>query len=121
VNVIKPFDTIWIYSLLYKLTILNFNPYLVKNISSYLKGRTFEASFQTATSTSRMRAGVAQGGIISHVLFSLYVNDMPSPSRHVEMDIYADDTAVRATSRQLALLLKYLETYLSDLERCLSE
>jgi hypothetical protein len=62
-----------------------------------------------------MRAGVAQGGIISPVLFSLYVNDMPSPSRHVELALYADDTAVIATSLQPALLLRYLETYLSDL------
>jgi len=32
-----------------------------------------------------MRAGVAQGGIISPVLFSLYVDDMPSPSRQDEL------------------------------------
>jgi hypothetical protein len=101
---------------LYKLTVLKFPSYIVKTISSYLKGGSFEASFQTATSTSRcMRAGVAQGGIISPVLFSLYVNEMPSPSRHVELALYADDTAVIATSRQPALLVKCLETYLSDL------
>jgi retron-type reverse transcriptase len=64
-----------------------------------------------------MRAGVDQGGIISPALFSLYVNDMPSPSRHVELALYADDTAILATSRQPAHLVKYLETYLSDLER----
>jgi len=68
-----------------------------------------------------MRDGVAQGEIISPVLFSLYVNDMTSPSRHVELALYADDTAIIATPRQLALLVKYLETYLSDLERWLSE
>jgi len=55
------------------------------------------------------------------VLFSLYVKDMPSPSRDVELDLYADDTAIIATSRQPALLVKYLETYLSDLERWLSK
>jgi hypothetical protein len=36
-----------------------------------------------------MRAGVAQGGIISSVLFSQYVNDMPSPFHHVELALYA--------------------------------
>jgi hypothetical protein len=121
-DVAKAFDTLWVDALLYRLMVLNFPSYLVKTISSYLKGRTFEASFQTATSTSRcMRAGVAQGGIISPVLFSLYVNDMPSPSRPIELAVYADDTAVIATSRQPALLVKYLEAYLSDLERWLSE
>ena len=40
---------------------------------------------------------------------------MPSPSCHVEVAFYSDDTAIIATSRQPALLLRYLETYLSDL------
>jgi hypothetical protein len=85
-DVAKAFDTVWVDGLLYKLKNLNFPSYLVKTISSYLNSRTFEASFQTATSPSRrMRAGLPQGGIISPVLFSLYVNDTPSPSRHVEL------------------------------------
>jgi hypothetical protein len=81
-NMAKAFNTIWIDGLLYKLTLLNFLSYIVHTISSYLRGRTFEASFQMATSSRHgMRAGVAQGGLISPVLFSLYV-DMPSPSHH---------------------------------------
>jgi hypothetical protein len=63
-----------------------------------------------------MRAGVAQGGLISPVLFSLYVNDMPVTSCHVELALYANDTAVIATSRKPALLLSCLESYLADLE-----
>ena len=65
-DVVKAFETVWIEGLLYKLTILNFQSYLVHIISSYLQGRTFEASFLTATSSHRvMRAGVAQVGLIS--------------------------------------------------------
>ena len=57
------FDTVWINGLLRKLTLLNFPSYIVYAMSSYLRGRTFEASFQTATTYSRvMRAAVAQGG-----------------------------------------------------------
>jgi hypothetical protein len=78
-DVAKVFDSVWVDGLLYKLTILIFPSYLVKTISSYLSSRTFEASFQSATSTiRRKRAVVAQGGIISPVLFNLYINDMPS-------------------------------------------
>jgi hypothetical protein len=89
--VAKAFDTVWIDYLLYKLTLLNFPSYTVHTISSYLQGWTFEASFRTATSSLRgMRAGVALGGLISPVLFSLYV-DMPSPSHHVELALYRDD------------------------------
>jgi len=83
-DVAKPFDTVWIEGLLYKLTDLHFPSYLVHIISSYLRGRMIVASFLTATSSRRgMRAGVAHGGLISPVLFSLYVNDMPKPSHHV--------------------------------------
>jgi hypothetical protein len=68
-----------------------------------------------------MRAGVAQGGLISPALFNLYVNDMPSPSHHVEFALYAGDTAIIATSRKPTLLVSYLEAYLNDLQRWLTE
>jgi hypothetical protein len=78
-------DTVWVDGLFYRLTILNFPPYLATTISSYVYGRTFEASFQSATSTRGMLDGVAQGGNnFPPVLFSLYVNDMPTPSHRVE-------------------------------------
>jgi hypothetical protein len=115
-DVAKAFNTVWVDGLAYKLMALNFPSYMVKTIQSYLRSRTFEASFQTATSSSRgMRAGAAHGGLISPVLFSLYVNDMPVPSHHVELVLYADDTAVIATSRKPALLVSYLESYLAEL------
>jgi hypothetical protein len=60
-----------------------------------------------------MRIGVAQGGLIS-VLFSLYVNNMPPHSHHVELALYADDTTVIATSRKQTLLFSYLQFYLND-------
>jgi hypothetical protein len=87
-DVAKAFHIVWIDGLFYKLTFLNFPSYIVHTISSYLLGRTLEASLQTATSSRGMRAGVAQGGSISPVLFSLYVNDTPYPSHHVELALY---------------------------------
>ena len=121
-EVAKAFDTVWIEGLLYKLTILNFSSYIVHFISSYIRRRTFEASFLTFTSSRRgMRAGVTQGGLMSPVLFSLYVNDMPKPSHHVELALYADDTAIIATSRTPVLLVSYVQSYLCHLEQWLTE
>ena len=105
----KAFDTVWIEGLLYKLTVLNFPLYLVHIICSYLRSRTFEASFLTATSSRRgMRAALGQGGLISPVLFSLYVNDIPKSSHHLELVLYADDGAIIATSLTPMLLVSYL-------------
>jgi hypothetical protein len=68
-----------------------------------------------------MRAGVVQGGLVSPMLFSLYVNDIPTPSHHVELAQCADDTALVATSRSPSLLVGYLEAYLCRLERWLRD
>jgi hypothetical protein len=68
-----------------------------------------------------MLAGVAQVGLTSPVLFSLYVNNIPTPSRHVELAQYTDDTAVVITSHRPSLLIGYLVTYLSRLEHWLRD
>jgi len=64
-----------------------------------------------------MQAGVAQGGLISPVPFSLYVNDMHSNSHHVELALYAENTAIIATSRKPTLLVSYLESSRNYLQR----
>jgi hypothetical protein len=121
-NVVKVFATVWINGLLYKLTILNLPFYLVHTTSTNLRGWTFEASFQMATSSHRVRrAGISQGSLISPVLFSLYANDMPAPSHHIALALYAVDTAIIATSRKPMLLVSYLASYFNDLQRWLSE
>jgi hypothetical protein len=45
-DVVKAFDNSWVKGLLFRITNLNFPPYLVKTISSCLTSRTFQASFQ---------------------------------------------------------------------------
>jgi hypothetical protein len=46
--------------------------------------------------------------LISCVLFSLYVNDFPTPSHHFELPLYADDTAIISMSRKSTLVVWYL-------------
>ena len=114
-DVAKAFDTVWVDDPAYKLIVLNFPSYLL-TITSHLCDRTFETLFQTATYFNRgMRADVAQGEFIFPVLFSLYVNDISTPFRHVEVALNADDTTIITTYRKPVLLVTYLESYLSDL------
>jgi hypothetical protein len=68
-----------------------------------------------------MWAGLAQGGLISPFLFSVYVNDMPSPSHRIKLALYADDAATIATFRNATLPISYLQSYLKDHYRWLSE
>ena len=114
-DVAQAFDTVSVDGLLYILRILIFRSYLLKTISSYLNSRMFEVFLQTATSNSRrLRAGVAQGTLIPiqcvcrrHAFVFL----------HVELALHKEDTVLTATILQLVLLVRYQETYLSDLER----
>ena len=60
-DVAKAFDTVWIDSLFYKLTILNYPSRLVRTTLSYFQDRTFEVSFQIDSfARCGMRSGVAQ-------------------------------------------------------------
>ena len=54
---------------------------------------------------------MAHGGLISPVLFSLYVNNLPPTSQHVELALYADYTVIIATSPKPTLFVSYLESY----------
>ena len=52
---------------------------------------------------------MVQGGFITPVLFSLYVNEMPPPPHHFDLALYADDTAIIHSSRKPTLFVTYLE------------
>jgi hypothetical protein len=62
---------------------------------------------------------VAQGGFVSAVLYSLIVNDMPAPSRHMDLAEYADDTAILSMSSSASLLVGYVEAGLDRFEHWL--
>jgi hypothetical protein len=68
-----------------------------------------------------MRFAVCQGGVISPVFFSLYVDEMTSPTHNVDLRLYTDDTAIIATSRKPTLHVSYLESQLGDHEGWLFE
>ena len=63
---------------------------------------------------------MVHAGLISPVIFSLYVNEMPSPSHNFQVAVYAD-SAIIATCRKPTQLVHCLESCLNHLTRCLSE
>ena len=63
-----------------------------------------------------MRAGVAQGGSNLSCALQFVCERHSNAFPLIELAQYADDTALEATSKHPALLVKYLETHLSELE-----
>ncbi|GBM90159.1 putative RNA-directed DNA polymerase from transposon BS [Araneus ventricosus] len=77
-DVQKAFDRVWIQGLIHKLIRYKSPPHLLQLLKSYLEERKFAVKIGNSTSEAKiMRAGIPQGGKISTVLYSLYVNDIP--------------------------------------------
>jgi hypothetical protein len=55
-----------------------------------------------------MRVGVAEAELVTFVLFSLHVNDIPTPFRHVELLQYSEIAVLVAKCSSPSLLVGYL-------------
>ncbi|GBN21702.1 putative RNA-directed DNA polymerase from transposon BS, partial [Araneus ventricosus] len=74
----KAFDRVWIQGLIHKLIRYKTPPHLLQLLKSYLEERKFAVKIGNSISEAKiMRAGIPQGGKISPILYSLYVNDIP--------------------------------------------
>jgi hypothetical protein len=90
----KAYDTVWTHGLLYKLLTYNFPAYLITFLHSYLTDRSFTVVIDgTSSSPKTPLAGLPQGAVLSPFLFTLYISDIPRLP-HVQLALYADDTAV---------------------------
>ena len=91
---IKAFDKINHTYLLYKLHKLNFPPYLLNIIKSYITNRQyFIIHEQFQSQYSILKAGVPQGSCLSPILFGLYVCDIPK-DQTCKLSQFADDIAI---------------------------
>ncbi|KAL4132271.1 hypothetical protein QTP88_009460 [Uroleucon formosanum] len=89
----QAFDRVWHQGLLYKLRkCLPSALFLL--IKSYLDNRHFQIRLGTAFSNiAAIHAGVPQGGILSPILFNIFVSDQPTLANTLVAD-YADDKAI---------------------------
>jgi Reverse transcriptase (RNA-dependent DNA polymerase)/Endonuclease-reverse transcriptase len=105
----KAFDKVWHEGLLSKLIELKISTNLINIIKSFLENRRFRVRIEDHLSSERdIEAGVPQGSCISPLLFSLYINDMPSsPGTHT--NLFADDTMFYHSSLNKHLAVKNLQ------------
>ena len=100
----KAFDTVNHKVLLAKLSSFNFSPLALSWFESYLTGRCQYVVNNQLSPALELYTGVPQGSILGPLLFSLYINDLPSVCHNVETQLYADDTVMymHARTKQLA-------------------
>ena len=91
----KAFDTLNHEILLSKLSSFKFSKQATSWFASYLSDRDQCVKINAEQSTpQRSRMGIPQGSILGPLLFSLYINDLPSCCKDTTCQMYADDTII---------------------------
>lgn len=111
----KAFDTVWHNGLVYKLITMGVPDYLVALIKSYLTNRKFKVKInEDYSDEKKCSAGVPQGSIIGPTLFNAYIKDLPL-TENTEIALYADDTAICATSTLPSAIVRKLQTAINKM------
>ena len=86
-----------------KYGIRNKSLHLITNYLTYRKQIVYINNSYSIPQT--IKCGVPQGSILGPLLFSIYINDLPKVS-HFETRLYADDTALVLSEKELDALNK---------------
>ena len=70
----------------------------------------------TVSSKQTMTCGIPQGSSLGPVLFLIYINDLPNCSNALTFRIFADDTNVFASARDLKVLEKTVNSELKKVK-----
>ena len=102
VDLKKAFDTVPHKELISKLERFGFVDNSIAWFTNYLSNRSQVVSLGSNLSVPMpVENGVPQGSILGPVLFTLYINDLPSCINFSNVIMYADDTVIFFSSAQL--------------------
>lgn len=118
----KAFDTVDPDILLQKLFAIGIQEMEFQWFKSYFTDRSQRVSVNGASSdTLPIECGVPQGSILVPLLFTLYINDLPEVTKHSKVVLYADDTALLVSSKNLAEIQTKLSEDLDSVNLWLAE
>ena len=112
----RAFDTLDHEILLLKLNHYGIRGPILAWISSYLSGRKQYVDLNsTESSCLDITVGVPQGSILGPLLFLLYINDLPSALEKLRPIMFADDTNLVMTGKNLDRLRLDVQSDLNEL------
>ena len=117
IDLSRAFDTVDHQILLEDINQLNMNDYIKRFLCSYLRGRQTFVMFRNLKSKYRkVKQGVPQGGVLSPLLFNLYMSKMPSPPGNIKLVSYADDGNILNSGPLIEPVVKEINEYLITLD-----
>ena len=116
IDLSKAFDTVDHEILLTEISLLPINSHIKRFLFAYLRGRMTYVEFRGSKSKYRkMRQGVPQGGVLSPLLFNMYMSSMPSPPDSIKLVTYADDGTALSSGPAIDPICTRLNRYLDTL------
>ena len=118
----KAFDTVDHTILIHKLKALGVSGTSLAWFQSYLTSRFQRTTIGQATSCNRrVSVGVPQGSILGPLLFSIYINDLPTCLKHTSVTLFADDTALYCSAKSSTDLQQMLNEDLANVAEWLND
>ncbi|KAL9951294.1 hypothetical protein ACROYT_G043933 [Oculina patagonica] len=118
----KAFDTVDHGIMLVKLKNIGVTSTHLAWFDSYLSSRCQKTVIgQASSSTRKVSVGVPQGSILGPLLFTIYINDLPTVLRNSTVTLFADDTALHCSSESALSLQTMLNEDLVILAQWLHE
>ena len=108
------FDMMWRSGLLIKLKNLGITGNIFSFIKNFLTDRSIQVKVgNTLSEKYTLDNGTAQGSIISPLLFLIMINDLPNTLQDVESSVFADDSCLFKSGRNLAHIKKSIQDNLT--------
>ena len=118
----RAFDTVNHDILLTDISKLNLNANIKRFLCAYLRGRCTYVEFRGSKSKYRkMKQGVPQGGVLSPILFNLYMSEIPYPPGNIRLTTYADDSTALNSGPDVDKVCSELNPYLDKLDTWFTE
>ena len=115
----KAFDTIDHHILLYKLERYGIRGNTLRWFENYLSHRSQYVLFNShESSRTEVKCGVPQGSILGPLLFLIYINDIINSSPLLTFILFADDTNLFYSHKNLNTLTASLNSELSKVANC---